>query len=250
MYIISCNINGIRAGLRRGFFDWVIQQNADIICLQELKASLQDCIKLPGYSFNCHIADKKGYSGVGIYSKLPPCQVITGLGWHAADSEGRYIELRFKDLHIASIYLPSGTSGPHRQTLKEEFMAKYMSSHLEKLADKKMIICGDWNIAHNEIDLKNWRQNQKNTGFLPHERAWLDECFDKAGLVDAYRYIHPNKEEYTWWTYRGQARKNNVGWRIDYQMVTKNIMHTIKSAHIYNDEIFSDHAPLVVEYSM
>lgn len=251
--IMTINLNGIRSAANKGFFTWLAQQDADVICLQETKAQmplLQDEVFRPkGYHAYFHDAVKKGYSGVGIYSRILPDNVTTGLGWPIADEEGRYIQADFKGISVASLYMPSGTSGEERQSYKYEFMANYMPL-LQKIRsqDQDFIICGDWNIAHKEIDLKNWRSNQKNSGFLPEERAWLDELFDKVGLVDAFRVINQSAEQYTWWSHRGQAWANNVGWRIDYQVVTPSLKDKILSTRIYRDEKFSDHAPLIMEY--
>lgn len=192
---------------------------------------------------------KKGYSGVGIYSRIQPKQVITGLGWDIADQEGRYVAIDIGNVWIASLYLPSGTSSEERQTVKFDFLARY-AQYLAELPPKEFIICGDWNIAHKPIDLKNWRTNQKNSGFLPEERAWLDKIFGEAGFVDAFREVNQEPDQYTWWSHRGRAREKNVGWRIDYQVVTPGLKPTIKSAHIYKDMQFSDHAPLIMDYAI
>src|SRR5262249_5070769 len=202
-----------------------------------------------GYHCYFHDAEKKGYSGVGTYTKKKPNHITMGLGWPIADREGRYIQTDFEHISIGSLYMPSGTSGEERQAHKFEFMAHYMPV-LQKIraAHKNFIICGDWNIAHKNIDLKNWRSNQKNSGFLPEERAWLDELFDKVGLVDAFRVVNQEPEQYTWWSHRGQAWAKNVGWRIDYQVVTPGLKNKILATRIYKDEKFSDHAPLIMEY--
>jgi len=175
--------------------------------------------------------------------------VTTGLGWKTADTEGRYIQLDFGKLSVASLYMPSGTSGEERQQLKFEFLDHYKKILEHQLKDsREYIICGDWNIAHKQIDLKNWRSNQKNSGFLPEERAWLDEVFDKLGYIDTFRVVNQNPDEYTWWSHRGRAREKNVGWRIDYQVATPNIKNNIVAASVYRDENFSDHAPLILDY--
>ncbi len=254
MRIITANLNGIRAAAKKGFFTWLLDQDADVICVQEIKAQEAD-ITLPlfhpeGYHCSFHYAEKKGYSGVGIYSKSKPKQLITGLGWETADQEGRYIEADFGDFCVASLYLPSGSSGDIRQTVKFDFLDRY-AKHLQKLQalGKDYIICGDWNIAHQKIDLKNWRGNQKTSGFLPEERAWMDELLGPLGFVDAFRQINQEIDQYTWWSNRGQAWDKNVGWRIDYQIVTTGLADKIKSATIYKDSRFSDHAPLVMDYN-
>lgn len=255
MRVITANLNGIRSAARKGFFDWVKTQAADVICVQELKAQENDmkdpALSLPGYHFYFHCAEKKGYSGVGIYTKHQPKKVLTGLGWPVADNEGRYVAVDLGGVWVASLYLPSGTSSEERQAVKYEFLDHY--EHYLKTLDTNAsayILCGDWNIAHKPIDLKNWKTNQKNSGFLPGERAWLDKLFGELGFVDAFRVINQEPEQYTWWSHRGQARAKNVGWRIDYQMVTPNLINSIKYAHIYKDEFFSDHAPLVMDYDI
>jgi len=254
MRVITINLNGIRSAGRKGFFDWMMQQNADFICLQEIKAQeadLLDALYHPlGYQRFCHFAEKKGYSGVGIYSKITPKHVITGLGWHHADTEGRYVEIEFEKFCIASLYLPSGTSGEDRQAVKYEFLDKF-AVHLNSLRakGKDYIICGDWNIAHKQIDLKNWRSNQKNSGFLPAERAWMDTLFGELGFVDAFRIVNPEPDQYTWWSNRSQAWANNVGWRIDYQVVTPGLKDKVLSASIFREIKFSDHAPVCIDYA-
>lgn len=253
--VISANLNGIRSAARKGFFDWLCKVDPDVVCIQETKAQidqLNDNIFHPKQYF-CNYVDaiKKGYSGVAIYSKVKPQNIITKLGWDIADQEGRYIQYDFKNLSIASIYLPSGTSGDIRQDLKYEFMDKYLKK-LKKIIKNKQsfIICGDWNIAHKQIDIKNWRGNQKNSGFLPEERAWLDQLFDELGFVDSFRVVNQNPDQYTWWSNRGQAWANNVGWRIDYQVITPDLKDKVKSTSIYRDEKFSDHAPLILDYDI
>jgi len=254
MKVMTFNLNGIRSAARKGFFDWLPNINPDVICLQELKAQEMDLIDplfLPeGYSGYYHFAEKKGYSGVAIYSRQKPLTVKTGLGWPEADLEGRYVEIDLGNIVIASLYMPSGTSGEERQNIKFDFLKRYRS-HLEqqKSLGRSLVICGDWNIAHREIDLKNWRGNQKNSGFLPEERAWMDDLFGSMGFVDAFRHLHPQSEQYTWWSHRGQARAKNVGWRIDYQIVTPDLTDKLIDAQIYPEPFLSDHAPFVVEYA-
>ena len=252
--IISANLNGIRSATTKGFFPWLAQQNADVICLQELKAQAPDMTRemlqpdnLFGYF---HYAEKKGYSGVGIYSKRQPDAIIEGLGITDIDAEGRYIEARFGNLSVISVYLPSGSSGEERQAVKFSFMARFYP-HLQTLlaSGREVVICGDWNIAHQEIDLKNLKGNKKNSGFLPEERAWMTQLL-QDGWVDTYRRLHPEATDacYTWWSNRGQAWAKNVGWRIDYQIATPGIGRQAMATSIYKDERFSDHAPLIVDY--
>jgi exodeoxyribonuclease-3 len=253
--IITLNLNGIRSAAKKGFFEWMLKQDADIVCLQELKAQhldLQHSVFQPqGYFSYFHCAEKKGYSGVGIYTKQKPMHVTTGLGWPEADQEGRYIEAHFPDYCVASVYLPSGTSGELRQTVKFDFLKRY-AEYLKalKAKSKKAILCGDFNIAHRQIDLKNWRGNQKNSGFLPEERAWMDELFGPLGFLDAFRHLNQEADQYTWWSNRGQAWAKNVGWRIDYQAVTPEFLNTIKTVSIFKEQRFSDHAPLIIDYDI
>lgn len=251
--VITINLNGIRSAARKGFFEWIRTQDADVICMQELRAQENDVVngdfQLKGYECYFHFAQKKGYSGVGIYSRHKPDDVKIGLGWEIADTEGRYVAINLGSFWVASLYMPSGTSGPERQTIKFDFLSRY-EAHLKSLQQEKYIICGDWNIAHKPIDLKNWRTNQKNSGFLPEERAWLDTVFDGMGYVDAFRSINSAADQYTWWSNRGQARAKNVGWRIDYQVLSPALKSTIKSALIYKDTFFSDHAPLLMDYDI
>ncbi|MCW8962258.1 MAG: exodeoxyribonuclease III [Gammaproteobacteria bacterium] len=254
MRIISVNVNGIRAAARKGFFDWLKNQRADIVCIQELKAQthqLTDSVFWPK-SFHCHYheAEKKGYSGVAIYSRKEADAVINSFGVEEFDREGRYIEARFGNLSVVSLYAPSGSAGDHRQESKDRFL-EHFPKHLAKLKQQQehVIICGDFNIAHREIDLKNWKGNQKNSGFLPHERAWMDKLFgDEFGYIDAYRVIEPETEQYTWWSNRGKARENNVGWRIDYQVITPDLADRVEKARVYTDKWFSDHAPFIMDY--
>ena len=251
--VISFNLNGIRSAVKKGAWEWLAAQNADVICLQELKAQQEQIsgpeFGLPGYHAYYHFAEKKGYSGVAIYTRHKPLQVVTGLGWPHADQEGRYVAVEFDGLWVASLYMPSGTSGDARQTVKFDFLEKF-TDFLKGLdtRTKDYILCGDFNIAHKQIDLKNWRSNQKNSGFLPAERAWLDDVFGPLGFIDAFRVVNQEAEQYTWWSQRGRAREKNVGWRIDYQIVTPGLLANIKTAAIYKDQYFSDHAPLILEY--
>lgn len=255
MRIITANLNGIRSAGRKGFFTWLEQQNADVICVQELKAQacdMEDALFHPaGYHSYFHCAEKKGYSGVGIYTKHEPKNVLVGLGWESADFEGRYVAVNLGNLWVASLYMPSGTSGDHRQVVKYDFLDRF-EKQLQGFKDnnQEIIICGDLNIAHKEIDLKNWKSNQKNSGFLPAERAWLDKVFNELGFVDAFREVNKEAEQYTWWSSRGRAWEKNVGWRIDYQVITPGLKPTIKSANIYKEQRFSDHAPLVMDYDI
>ena len=253
MRIITLNVNGIRAAAKKGLFNWLPLQQADIICVQELKAGVDDMDSemkaFDGYQGYFHCAEKKGYSGVGIYTRKIPDQVIEGVGIPEIDSEGRYLRVDFGSLSIVSIYLPSGSSGEHRQDAKFYFMEHFFP-FLEEFSKegREIILCGDWNIAHKAIDLKNWRSNQKNSGFLPEERAWLSAVFEELKFVDVFRRLNSESEQYTWWSNRGQAWANNVGWRIDYQIATASVADKATQVSIYKQERFSDHAPLIIDY--
>ncbi|MBL8437188.1 MAG: exodeoxyribonuclease III [Zoogloeaceae bacterium] len=253
--IITANLNGIRSAASKGFLDWLATTPADVVCLQELKAQdsdLTEPMRHPaGYQGYFHCAEKKGYSGVGIYARATPQRVTEGLGIADIDQEGRFLELDFGHLSVISLYLPSGSSSEERQQAKFRFMERFFP-HLRRLRDegREIIVCGDWNIAHQAIDLKNWKSNQKNSGFLPEERAWLSQVFEELGWVDVYRRLHPEAtgEAYTWWSNRGQAWAKNVGWRIDYQIATPGIAARARSAEVYKATRFSDHAPLIIDY--
>jgi len=253
--ITTLNLNGIRSAAGKGFYDWLAAQASDIVCLQELKAQhcdLSDAMRAPGgYRGWFHCAEKKGYSGVGLYARTEPDHVAEGLGNAEFDAEGRYLRADWGKLSVISLYLPSGSSSPERQQAKFRFM-DFFFPHLAELAacGREFVLCGDWNIAHKEIDLKNWKSNQKNSGFLPEERAWLSRVLDEQGWVDVYRGLYPGVggEAYTWWSNRGQAWAKNVGWRIDYQIATPGIAAKALSASVFKDRRFSDHAPLTVNY--
>ncbi|WKZ12487.1 MAG: exodeoxyribonuclease III [Gammaproteobacteria bacterium] len=255
MRIITLNVNGIRSAARKGLFQWLPRQRADIVCLQEIKAGAEHLGAAPFTSkafFSYYEpAVKKGYSGVAILAREHPDGLVRGFGTREFDFEGRYIEVRFGDLSVVSVYMPSGSAGEHRQASKFRFLEAFMK-HLQKIRrdGRRYILCGDWNIAHREIDLKNWRSNQKNSGFLPEERAWLTRVFDEAGFVDAFRVVDPRPEQYTWWSNRGQAWAKNVGWRIDYQVVSAPLAGTVREAAIYKRKRFSDHAPLIMDYDI
>ena len=256
MRIITINTNGIRAAARKGFFEWLNKQKADVVCIQETKAQVHQLEKDPIYfpkGYNCYYVDalRKGYSGVAIYSKHEPKKVIRKYGDDEFDNEGRYIELQFDKLAVVSLYAPSGSSSEERQQAKFRFMKTFMQ-HLKNLKKRRneFIICGDWNIAHKEIDLKNWRGNKNNSGFLPEERAWLNTLFDEVGYIDVFRELSQKEDEYTWWSNRGQAWSKNVGWRIDYQIASPGLKNTAKKTTIYKHERFSDHAPLLIDYDI
>lgn len=253
MRVITCNVNGIRAAARKGFYAWLRRQRADVVCLQEIKAHTEQLTDRTFWppSFNCyyHPAERKGYSGVGLYCRRAPDQIIANTGWAEFDAEGRWLEARFGKLSVVSLYLPSGSSGEHRQQVKFEIMERLTERFSALRSDgREYILCGDWNIAHTKADIRNWRGNLKNSGFLPEERAWLDQLFGAMGWVDAFRVVNQQPDEYTWWSNRGQAWAKNVGWRIDYQVVTPGLGKQITDASIYRRKRFSDHAPLIVDY--
>jgi exodeoxyribonuclease III len=251
--ILTLNLNGIRSAVNKGFLDWLPHQRADLVCIQEVKAQAADltaAMRTPhGYSSHFHFAQRPGYSGVGIYCRRQPDAVVEGLGIPDIDAEGRYVEARFGALSVVSFYVPSGSSSEERLAVKFRFLERVIEP-LHRLAQsgREVVICGDWNIAHQQIDLKNWRSNQKNPGFLPEERAWLSGVFEHLHYVDVFRRLDPRPEQYTWWSNRGQAWAKNVGWRLDYQIATPGIAARAKSASIYKAQRFSDHAPLTVDY--
>ena len=255
MRIITLNANGIRSAARKGLFEWLEQQDADVVCVQETKAQLDqlaDPLFHPlGYHCYYHDAQKKGYSGVAVYSRVKPQHVVVGYGSREFDAEGRYLEVQLQGVSVVSLYLPSGSSSDDRQQAKFRFLAEFMP-YLRALKRKRRdyVLCGDWNIAHKEIDLRNWRSNQKNSGFLPEERAWLDELFGDVDYVDAFREVNAEPDQYTWWSNRGQAWSKNVGWRIDYQVLSPRLRGSVLSAAIYKQQRFSDHAPLTIDYDL
>jgi exodeoxyribonuclease III len=253
--VITVNVCGIRSAAAKGLFRWLRRQRADFICLQETRCQAEQLaghdVELPGYaSYFCH-AERKGYAGVALYTRHAVDRVVRGFGVAEFDREGRYLEARLGDLSIVSLYLPSGSAGPERQASKDRFLEAF-TPHLARLkrGRRRAILSGDWNIAHRPIDLKNWRSNQKNSGFLPEERAWMDHLFGPAGYVDAFREVRPGPDLYTWWSNRGQARVNNVGWRIDYQVVSAELAGRARRASIYKERRFSDHAPLIMDYAL
>lgn len=255
MRIISANLNGIRSAAKKGLFDWLLDRSgADVLCIQETKAQihqLDDAVFNPdGWHRHFFDAVKPGYAGTAIYSRQKADAVRTGLGFEICDTQGRWIEAQFGDLTVVSLYLPSGSANDEAQARKDIFLGELMPMlKARQAAGEKLIICGDWNIAHQEIDIKNWKGNLKNSGFLPHEREWLTTLFDDTGFVDAFRLIDQRPERYTWWSNRGQAYANNVGWRIDYHIISENLRERVQAADIYTDEKFSDHAPLIIDYA-
>jgi exodeoxyribonuclease-3 len=256
--ILTLNANGIRSAGAKGLFRWLPQADADVVCLQETRAheaDIPEAWRFPdGLHGVFHCAQKKGYSGTALYSKRQPLRVATGFGTPEFDGEGRCVQADFRHVTVVSVYFPSGSSGPHRQESKYRFLDVFLP-HLQRLraqatdAGREVIVCGDVNIAHREIDLKNWRSNRNNSGFLPEERAWLTRLFDQLGWVDVFRRVDARPEQYTWWSNRGQAWAKNVGWRIDYQIATPGIAARAKRVEIYKARRFSDHAPLIIDYS-
>jgi exodeoxyribonuclease-3 len=254
--LVTLNLNGIRSAANKGLVAWAESVGADCMGVQEVKAQAEDLAgrfeSLAGMAGHFHFAQKKGYSGVGLYSRRTPSAVVAGLGHPEFDAEGRYIEARFdtprRKLSIISCYFPSGSSGEDRQAAKFRFLDIVYPHLLALKAEREFILVGDINIAHKEIDLKNWKSNRKNSGFLPEERAWMTRLLEEAGLVDVFRRLNPQPEQYTWWSNRGQAWAKNVGWRLDYHLATPGIAAHAKREAIYLDQRFSDHAPLTIDY--
>ena len=256
--LTSLNLNGIRSATTKGVEAWISATGPDCICVQEVKAQQADVAgrfeQLAGMQGYFHFAQKKGYSGVGIYSRHVPSDVRIGFGAPEFDDEGRYIELRFdtpaRKLSLISCYFPSGSSGEERQAAKFRFLDLFDPYLVALKREREFILCGDINIAHQPMDLKNWRSNQKNSGFLPEERAWMGKLLSETGMVDVYRRLHPEttSECYTWWSNRGQAWANNVGWRLDYHLATPAMAAHARSAAVFKDQRFSDHAPLTIDY--
>ncbi len=253
MKIISLNVNGLRSAANKGLASWLIEQDADVICLQEIRIQDHqvpaDIQALSQYYQYYQPAQKKGYSGVGILTKIKPLNIQYGL--NGPDPEGRYLAIDLGSVVIASLYLPSGSSGPERQAQKFSFMKALMPvfDHMAQ-TDKPYILCGDWNIAHTKMDIKNWQSNQKNSGFLPEERQWLSDILEKYAFIDAFRHLYPDKIDYSWWSNRANAYANNVGWRIDYQIISKALSRHLVSFEIPRTPKFSDHAPLIAVYKL
>ncbi|HEU4742168.1 MAG TPA: exodeoxyribonuclease III [Meiothermus sp.] len=250
MRITTLNVNGIRSACAKGLAPWLEAHQADVICLQEVRAS-EDHIPLllPGHHTYWHLAARPGYSGVGLLSRKKPKRIVYGMGNPLYDAEGRVLRADFADYSMISVYVPSGASSPERQAFKMQFLPAFLQ-HVAALAreGRELIICGDINIAHKPIDLKNWRSNQKNSGFLPEERAWMDELLG-SGFVDTFRQlVGPQAAYYSWWSNRGRARENDVGWRLDYHLTTPGIAHAAHSPAIHKEPFFSDHAPVTIDY--
>jgi exodeoxyribonuclease-3 len=254
--LITLNLNGIRSAANKGFVEWAESADADCIGVQEVKAQAEDLAgrfeRVAGMDGHFHFAEKKGYSGVGLFTKRTPSAVITGWGHPKFDAEGRWVETRFdtakRKFSVISCYFPSGSSGEERQAAKFRFLARMFPHLMQLKAEREFILIGDINIAHQEIDLRNWKGNQKNSGFLPEERAWMTRLLGEGGLVDVFRTLNPHPEQYTWWSNRGQAWAKNVGWRLDYHLATPAIAAKAKRESIYLEQRFSDHAPLIIDY--
>ena len=256
--LTSLNLNGIRSASTKGVEAWIAHTMPDCICVQEVKAQAADVAGkfevLAGLKGHFQFAEKKGYSGVGIYTRHEPSDVVIGFDGGEFDAEGRYVELRFDTPQhkrsVISSYFPSGSSGPERQEVKYRFLA-VMFPHLMALKQERdFVVCSDVNIAHQQADLKNWKSNQKNSGFLPEERAWMTQLTTEGGLVDVYRRLQPDTTDacYTWWSNRGQAYAKNVGWRLDYHLATPSVAEKARTESIYKDQKFSDHAPITIAY--
>lgn len=246
--IISYNVNGIRAAIKKGFWEWLHTEIPDIICLQETKAHTGDLdftITQPEYYHAFfHAAEKKGYSSVAIFCKEKPLHVEYGCGIAKYDAEGRFLRVDFADFSVMSVYLPSGTSGDERQTFKEECLADFLPYITElRKTIPNLILCGDFNIAHQDIDIHSPKTNKNSSGFLPQEKAWMTE-FLATGFTDTFRHLNPAKQEYSWWSYRFNARQNNKGWRIDYILTTDSLKDKCLSASILPEAEHSDHCPI------
>ena len=252
--VITCNLNGIRAAARKGFFRWMLAQAPDVVCLQETKAQEHqlppEALDLPEFSTAFVDAQKKGYSGVAIYAKRSPDRIQRGLGIEEYDAEGRFVRMDFDDLSVASLYVPSGTTGPARQAVKEAFLDRFIALLVQmKNEGRRIIVCGDYNIAHRDIDVFDPKSCTRTTGFLPQERAWFDDVVDRVGWVDAFRTVNTEPREFSWWSNFPAAWERNLGWRIDYQLVTPNVAPAVRAASIYREERFSDHAPVTIDYA-
>lgn len=255
MKIITLNVNGIRSAARKGFYDWMEAQDADVVCLQETKAQEHqlplEAATVAHYSGVFFDASRKGYSGVAIYAKEKPQRVVRGFGWADFDQDARYLQFDYERLSIASLYVVSGAMGPARQAVKDEFLER-LYPYLEGLRKdgRQYILCGDYNIAHREIDVYNPKRCEHISGFFPRERAWMDRVLNGLGWVDAFRHVNPGPGEFTWWSNFQRAFEHNRGWRLDYQLVTPDLAHSVQSARIYKETRFSDHAPVIVEYTI
>ena len=253
--VITCNLNGIRAAARKGFFAWMDAQDPDLVCLQETKAQEHqlppEALELARYNSAFVDAQKKGYSGVAIYAKKPPQRIVRGTGMDDMDAEGRFVRMDFEGLSIASLYVPSGTSGPARQAVKDSFLDRFIANMAQmKHEGRPFIVCGDYNIARLDIDVFSVRACTGVTGFLPNERAWMNDVIERVGWVDAFRVVDQEPKRFTWWSGWKGAWEKNLGWRIDYQLITPDLAPRVRAASIYRDERFSDHAPVTIDYDL
>ena len=254
--LVSLNLNGIRSAASKGFIEWARGVGADCMGVQEVRAQPQDLAgrfdRLGTLNGHFHLAERKGYAGVGLYTQREPSDVSTGFGDEEFDAEGRYLEARYdtprRRLSIVSCYFPSGSSGEERQAAKFRFLERLYPQLMRLKVGREFILVGDVNIAHQEIDLKNWKSNQKNSGFLPEERAWMTRLLTHGGLVDVFRTLNAQPEQYTWWSNRGQAWAKNVGWRLDYHLATPGIAAKARREQIFLERRFSDHAPVIIDY--
>jgi exodeoxyribonuclease-3 len=245
----------VRAAARKGFFRWMAAQDPDIVCLQETKAQEHqlppEALDLTAYQTAFFDAQKKGYSGVAIYAKAAAQRIVRGLGMPDIDAEGRFVRMDFAAFSVASLYVPSGTTGPARQAFKEQFLDRFIADMVRmKNEGRPLVICGDYNIAHRDIDVFNPARCANTTGFLPQERAWMDGVIDRVGWVDAFRVVNTQTRQFTWWPGWKGAWENNLGWRIDYQLVTPDLGERVRAATIYREERFSDHAPVTIDYEL
>jgi exodeoxyribonuclease III len=255
MRVISLNANGVRAAARRGFFEWAQAEDPDIVCLQETRAQERELssetIALPGFSAFYVDARRRGYSGVALYSRREPLAVRRSLEWGDEDSEGRFVQADFGSFTVASLYVPSGITGPARQSYKMGFLERLLAVLARmRHGGGNHVVCGDFNIAHQNIDTYNPQRNGAVSGFLPEERAWMDALIQQVGWVDAFRVVNREPGQYTWWSNWPAAWERNLGWRIDYQLVTPSLAERVRAAFIYKAARFSDHAPLIVDYDL
>lgn len=257
--VVSINVNGLRSAHKKGFFEWLEQSEADVVCMQETRISEHqwtNAFKPEGWHVHMFEAQKAGYAGTAVYSRLPFVSVTNGLGFELADTQGRFVSAEFdlglpENVFICSLYLPSGSSGDEAQARKDHFLEQYQQILSDwRKQNKSIIVCGDYNIVHKRIDIKNWSGNQKSSGCLPHERAWLDHIYDDLGYVDTFRVVRDEAELYSWWSNRGQARAKNVGWRIDYHACSPDWKDRTVNAWVYKEQWFSDHAPVIIDYKI
>jgi exodeoxyribonuclease-3 len=255
MRVITLNANGIRSAMRRGFFEWAASQEADVICLQETRAQEHqlppEATALPGFTGYFVDSKRRGYSGVALYCRQEPVDVRRTLGWPDTDAEGRFVQAGFGAITVSSLYVPSGITGPQRQAFKMDFLERLLAVLAQmRHSGRHHIVCGDFNIAHKTIDTYSPGRNGHVSGFLPEERAWMDALVDQLGWVDAFRVVNEAPKQYTWWSNWPAAWIRNLGWRLDYQLVTPELAGCVRGASIYKEARFSDHAPLTIDYDL